>query len=226
MAAHVGFSIWVKFQRPSAKTGLELHTMFPELAGTLYEALKPDAVDPQHKDYFELKPVRHADRPDLQALDAAQMIGYDFVLGIGYGYHRGDSWQLVQASPGFPAVGQNGVLIGELILPRSTWTLTIWPADDPMSGGFSGKGFVWYEVKQQERRHQFDSVPATEELKVYAGEPVRVRVWEPRFSPWAQALVGVGVYTGVAVAAYTWGPAILVQMANLLGLQAALGATR
>lgn len=70
------------------------------------------------------------------------MIAYDFVLGIGFGYQRGNSHQLIGEIP----VG--GIIPIVITVLSRVWTLKFWAADDPMTGGFREDGLLWYSVDE------------------------------------------------------------------------------
>ncbi len=178
LAAHAAFSGLVNLIRPNAETGLTLGTQFPSLAGTIYALLKPDVIDHGTREYFELKPVSHKHRPDLQQLDAYQMVGYDLVLGPGFGYRRGNSSVLLQSFP-------IGTFVPILItVGPDVYGLKFWPVDDPMSGGHRGDGLIWYKLtpfKRPPTRPQ--PLPVLVDVREYSGERVKIEVWDPVWVP-------------------------------------------
>ncbi|MFN9713221.1 MAG: RHS repeat-associated core domain-containing protein, partial [Planctomycetota bacterium] len=212
IAAHVAFSGLVQTVRPHADSGLQLGSLFSSLQGTIYGLLKPDVVDSQSKEYFELKPVTHKHRPDLQMQDAAQMSSYDFVLGIGYGYHRGDSDKLLASF----YLGTYAPLL--ITAPDGVYALKFWSADRPMSGGYDGNGFVWYKMQKLPRPPRRIVEPVKEYVREYVRQPVKIEVWDPVYAPVFNAMLQIDSQVALGVAAIGAGGLSILAIASLMSL--------
>ena len=212
IVSHAAFSLLVNIVRPHAETNLTLGTIFPGLGGTVYGLLKPDVVDTRSKEYFELKPVRHKNRSDLQAIDAAQMIGYDLVLGVGFGFRRGDSRALLGQIP----IG--GLLPIVITVGANVYALKFWAADDPMSGGFRGDGLIWYSLDELYAKPRPIKQPDVEVERVFGPERVRIEVWHPTYVPILQMDLEVASLTKAAVVGVTGGIFTYLAIATVLSI--------
>jgi hypothetical protein len=91
-----------------------------------------------------------------------------------------------------------------------------------MPSGFSGEGFMWYEVERIQQRPRKFKQPDVEVVREYQGERVKVEVWRPEYSHLLDAGLLIVAYTALAIGAYKAMPAMIVGMSNLLGLNSAM----
>lgn len=125
----------------------------------------------------------------------------------GQGYSAGDSDGLVPIQEG-------GIVVSHILTRLAGYEVRLWPADDPMTpSNLPGKGLIWYSVTRMKRKPP-KTIPVTEVVRVYEGERVRIRTWEPRFQlqlelhTEIQPLIVATAVVGVA----TIGTAIAMQM--------------
>jgi len=132
--AHNVFSDYVRSQGAEWKANSTLANISEGLG---LSNNRPDAVNTINKELFELKPVTHNNRPDLQAKDREQLTGYLEELGkAGDPHEAGDSTILAPNAKGGTNIGSFRGLNG------SNYDVTIYPGKD--------KGMIYYGLKEQQ----------------------------------------------------------------------------